>query len=438
MTMPNQDGLEWVEGTFGLEPHWTKEPNTDIISQVVRKHLNLNLDVPINVTFHSKGAFTKLYNISTPSSSYLFRVSLPVEPHHRTESAVSTIAFAREKTSLPSPHIVAFSSDNSNELGFEWMLMDNVPGTTLHKAWRKMSWDAKEAIVKQLVQYQAQLFEHRFQKIGNVYRRGDQLVVDRMVTNIFFQGNHITQNVACGPFTSSHEWLKTRLQLVLADQQRILSTSCDEDELEDADFAHDLAKKLLELLPSVFLPNVSASESTMLFHDNLSMQNIWVDEQGQLSAIMDWEAVSAVPLWRACQLPALFEDQIRDAEPSKETYAADSDEEDVEDDDGLDNEGITDLYWEHLLEYELTQLRKLFLAEMGKASPGWVATMKQDTLKAEFEKAVEDCNNGWRNRVIKRWVGHLLDGSPKSLTFMLYKQPDIDQVSCTSMDWEEA
>ena len=436
--MHNQDGLEWVEGTFGLEPHWTREPDTNIIAQIAHQHLDLSQDVSIKVTFHSNGAFTKLYKISTPDSAYMFRVSLPVDPHYRTESAISTIAFVQQKTSIYTAHIIAYSANNTNQLGFEWILMNDIPGTTLYKAWRKMSGDGKEALVKQLVQYQEQLLEHRFQKIGNVYRQGDDFVVDRLTTTIFFQGDHITQNVARGPFTSSHEWLKTRLQLVVTDQQRILSYSCDEDEIEDAEFAHNLAKKLLELLPTVFLSNSSASEPTVLFHDNLSMQNIWVNEQGQLSGIMDWEAVSAVPLWRACQLPQMFEDRIREEKPEKENYAADSDEEDDKDDDGLDNEGITDLYWEHLLEYELTQLRRVFVQEMEKVNRDWVATMKQNTLKADFERAVEDCDNGWRNKVIKKWVDYLVEGSPKSLSLMLYKQPDIDQLSCTSMDWEEA
>ncbi|KAF2632825.1 hypothetical protein BU25DRAFT_406137 [Macroventuria anomochaeta] len=417
--MSNQDGLEWVEGKFGLEPHWIREPDTNIVSQIARKNLNLSSDVPVDVTFHSKGAFTKLYKISTPDKPYLLRVSLPVDPHHRTESAVSTIAFVRQITSIPVPHIIAYSSDNLNELGFEWVLIDNIPGTTLHKVWRGMSWDAKEAIVKQLVEHQAQLFEHRFQKIGNIFRQDDGFVVDRMVTTIFFQGDHLTHNAVRGPFTSSYEWLKARLQLVLTDQQRILSTSCDEDEIEDAEFAHGLAKKLVEILPTVSLPNVSASEPTVLFHDNLLMHNIMVDDEGKLLAIMDWECISAVPLWRACQLPQLFDEWIRREKPEKNNYAPDSDEED-EDDDGLDNEGISDLYWEHLLEYEMWQLRKLFVEEMEKSSPAWIAVTQQGILKVDFERAVQDCDNGWRNRVVKRWVDSLAEGEPKSLTHMLY------------------
>lgn len=437
--MINQDGLEWIEGTFGLEPHWTREPDTTMIAQTVQKYLQLSDSTPINVSFHSSGAFTKLYKVSTLELAYLFRVTLPIDPKHRTESAVATIKFVSKiPSSISTPSVLAYSSDNANELRFEWILMPSIPGTPLRKAWRKMSWTGKQSLVRQLAQHQAQLFKHRFQKIGNLYATGSEFTVDQLVTAIYYQGDHLTHNIVRGPFTSSHEWLKARLRGVVADQQRILDTSCDEDEIEDAEFAHSLAKQLDEILPTVFLPNASASEQTVLFHNNLSMHNLIIDEQAHLTTIMDWEGVSAVPLWRACQLPALFDERIREEMPNKETYAADSDEEDDKDDDGLDNEGITDLYWEHLLEYEMTQLRKLFVEEMEKESPEWVAVMKQSTLKAYFERAVDDCDNGWSNKVIKQWVDSLVGGGPKDLYTMLYSYPEIDQASQTSMDWEEA
>lgn len=424
--MPNQAGLEWVEETFGLEPRWTKEPDLNVIASIARTHLGSSEDASPEVTFYAQGAFNKLYRISTASAIRLMRVSLPVDPHYKTESEVATIEFVRQKTSFPVPQIIAFDSNNENELGFEWILMEMMPGVTLRKGWRKMSWDAKEEIVKRLVESQARLFEHRFHKIGNIFRAADRtspasFAIDRMVSLIFFWGDHLTHNVPRGPFTSSHDWLKARLQFVLTDQQRILDTTCDEDELEDAEFALDLAKRLLEIFPTIFLPNVSASEPTMLFHDDLSMQNIMIDENGQLTAVIDWECVSALPLWRACQIPQLLEGRTRDEKPNKETYGPDTDEEDEQDDDGLDNEGLTDIYWEHLLEYEQTQLRKLFVEEMEKAQPDWVAIMRENSLKADFEKAVHNCDNGWQFKIIKRWVDALMLGDVQSLSAEINK-----------------
>jgi thiamine kinase-like enzyme len=419
--MPNQDGFEWVEKTFGLEPSWTKEPDFKIIASIARAHLGCDEEALPHVSFYAQGAFNKLYKVSTVDTTCLMRVSLPVDPRYKTESEVATIEFVRQKTSLPVPRIIAFDSRNENELGFEWILMEMMPGVTLRKRWRKMSWDAKENIVKCLVKNHARLFEHRFYRIGNIFDSEKQasstsFTLDRMVSLIFFWGDHLTHNVSRGPFTSSHDWLKAHLQLVLTDQQRILDSTCDEDEIEDAEAALDLAKRLFEILPTIFLPNVNAGEPTMLFHDDLSMQNIMVDDDGQLTAVIDWECVSAMPLWRACQVPALLDQRTREEKPDKETYAADSDEEDAKDHDGLDNEGMTDLYWEHVLEYEMTQLRKLFLTEMQKTQPEWIAIMRDNSLKADFEMAVHKCGSGMAFKRIKRWIDALVLGDVRSLS----------------------
>ncbi len=436
--MPNQGALEWVEGAFGLEPSWTKEPDVDIISQIIRKHLNFTQDTPIKAELKSKGAFAKLYDITSPDSAYSMRISLPVDPVHSTESAAATIEYMRQHTSISSPRIIAYSSNNLNELGFEWLLTDHTPGFPLYKAWRKLSWDSKAVFIKQLARHQAELLKHEFHKIGNLHNQGKKTAVDQLVSLSSYQGHHVTNRAVRGPFMSSHEWLKARLQCVLAEQQHVIDTSCDEDEMEDAEFAHKLAQQLYELLPTVFLSYASATEVTVLAHRNLSIHNIFIDGGGKLSKIMEWECVSAMPVWRACRLPQLFEEREREERPIKENYGPDSDEEDDKDDDGLDNEGITDLYWEHLLEYELTQLRTIFVQEMETRSPGWSMLAKQSALKDDFERAIEECDNGWRNKSVKRWVDALANGEPGSLLAMFLSDPEIDQVSQMGMDWEEA
>ena len=100
-------------------------------------------------------------------------------------------------------------------------------------------------------------------------------------------------------------------------------------------------------------------------------------------------------------------------------HSDEEDEEDAKDHDGLDNEGMTDLYWEHVLEYEMTQLRKLFLAEMQKKQPEWVAIMRDNGLKADFEMAVrkcDSCDSGMEFKRIKRWIDALVLGDVRSLS----------------------
>ncbi|EAT91101.2 hypothetical protein SNOG_01452 [Parastagonospora nodorum SN15] len=378
-----QNGLEWVSAAFGLEPRWTQEPDVKIIAQIARKHLDLHEQVQIDVSFHAQGAFNKLYKITAAGRACLMRISLPVYPRLKTQSEVATINFVRQETDMPVPRILAFDASNKNELGFEWIMMEMVSGTTLRKQWRKISWEAKQTIVRQLAHYHAQLYEKPFPKIGNLFpvvQESAFFELGPIVSLVFFWGDHLKHDVPRGPFKTSYEWLKTRLTFALADQQRILETSDDEDDIEDAEFSIKLAEDVAEQLPKVFPPE-AASEQNVLFHDDLSMQNIMVDETGKLAAIVDWEY--------------------------------DDDEE--QDPDAPDNEGVNSLYWEHLLEYEQTELRKLFKQEMAELNASWVATMESSTLQSDFEQAIHNCDNNWQFKVVRQWLDAFKQGDVESL-----------------------
>jgi hypothetical protein len=431
--MVNQDGLEWVaDNLFGLKPRWTREPDIDIISRIARKHLGCDEEASCEINFHAQGRFNKLYRVSIPGTEYMLRVSLPVYSHHKTESEVATIEHVRRETDMPVPQIIAFDSDNSNELGFEWILMEMMPGTTLRMRWRKMTWAAKEEIVKECAKHQSQLFQKQFDKIGNIFPQGSSVgtsetclsrggeensrdAIGRIVSLLFFWGDHLTHDAPRGPFTTSLEWLQTRLRFALEDQDRILAKAEDEDEIEDAEYAKEVGNDLAQVLPTVFTAAPHELERTMLFHDDLSMSNILVDEHGKLSAVIDWECVSALPLWRTCQPPQFLKGRVRDERPLREDYMPDGGE---SYDGGLDNEGINVMYWEHLLDYELTQLRKVFVDEMEALSPEWVAIMGENSVKADFNLAVHyfDGLGGLR---VKRWLAAYKEGKVESLAEQL-------------------
>jgi aminoglycoside phosphotransferase (APT) family kinase protein len=437
--MAKQDGLEWVAGTFGLEPRWTAEPNIAKVELLARKHLKLEQNTCCHATFYAQGAFNKLYKIETEAGCSLMRVTLPVDPSNKTNSEVATIIFVHQNTEIPVPQIFAFDDSRENELGFEWILMEMLPGGTLRTRWRKLSEDAKRDLVKQFAKYQAQLFRHKFPAIGNIFLNSEAQLMSKetphitvaadskqeqeesqrllpalgqLVSMIFFWGDHITQDVPRGPFTNTADWIRARLTLVLTDQERITKTSDDEDDIEEAEDAKEIAERLLKLLPSIFPSNTNTPELSILFHDDLSMQNILVDGDGKITGFIDWECVSALPLWRACGLPGLLKGRDRNEEPKRDQYAQDNGEEDTGGltTEVLDNEGMNSLYWEHLLEYELTMLRDLFLKEMENVAPGWIEEWEKGAVRADFEEAVQNCDNSWRTKKVKSWLDALEKG----------------------------
>lgn len=200
--MLNQDGLEWVSTTFGLEPRWTKEPDIDIIQKLARKQLGQDGEVSVEATFHAQGAFNKLYMIEAAGSACLMRVSLPVYPCLKTQSEVATINIIRDQVGIPAPRVLAFGSDSENDLGFEWILMELMPGEALRKRWRKMTWDAKKTIVKQFVQYQTQTHAKSFAGMSNLFDTTENLASfepGSIVSLAFFWSDHLTHDVPRGP-----------------------------------------------------------------------------------------------------------------------------------------------------------------------------------------------------------------------------------------------
>lgn len=193
--------------------------------------------------------------------------------------------------------------------------------------------------------------------------------VGRDVSMQFFWDSHIHQDVHRGPFRSNKDWITARLLFNENDCHSALDKhstgdldSDDEAEVEDATRTLQIIDNLKSLLPLVFLTDDDNddSEPSMIFHHDLSPHNILVDDNGELTDVLDWECVSAVPLWKACSYPSFLEERPRRSKPVPESYEPE------------ENGEPNELYFEHLWQYETTILRDIFMDEMRRLDAGWV------------------------------------------------------------------
>ena len=185
------------------------DPDISIIESLSRNHLQTPAECGLNVTFLAKGGFNKVYTVAAsydgidPQLSYVFRVTLPVEPFYKTASEVATLSYIREHTSVPVPHVIAHSSTADNELGYEWILMEKIPGVSLKSVWQDMDTETKERETRVVAQYAKQLCDWcSFDAIGNLYFRKDLL--DGTVRSVpttddrFVVGPTVTVFMFCG------------------------------------------------------------------------------------------------------------------------------------------------------------------------------------------------------------------------------------------------
>lgn len=430
-TMPrdSQDGLEWEDDLFYLIPHWTREPSLDAIESVCRQQLGLPADCPCTASFYAAGLLNKLYKVVyADDESCLMRVTLPVSPHYKTRGEVATLRWVREHTEIPVPKILAFDDSNDNSIGFEWIMMDLMPGTTAYQRWRTLSLDQKSAIAKRTAEFQVQLSRYAapdslFKGIGTLdLEEGlggigtpSAVTPGKLISHEFFMGDRLKYDVSRGPFRSSVDWLTSEIRLIILEQTAKLEKAEDEDDREDAEETLDAARKLLSILPKVF-PDVEEDEvATALYHDDLSLHNILVNEEGVITAIVDWECVSVMPLWLTTKPPRFLIGEPREEEPIRDGYA---DEDPAESTgtrndggpDDLDNEGKSQLYWIHLMEYETTQLRAVYESRLRELWPGW--PLPESQIKVDFFDAVLQCSGGVFVKQVNNWADSISRGDP--------------------------
>jgi Phosphotransferase enzyme family len=411
---PTFHGLIWVHKGLSVEPRWSIEPDIEAIKQTLGR---TRPSGTVEVTFLAQGAFNRLYDVKLDNEPYVMRVSLPVDPHYKTESEVALVNWVRRVTNIPVPRIVSYDSSRNNLIRFEWILMTKLPGRPLNEAWRSLSLAAKSRLVGELAACSCCLFRERLRGIGNVYAVVDDSLpeesgqefhaghtkdlpnVGRIVSMPFFWGAHIHQSIDRGPFGSSKAWLTARLALSEHDCQSTLAKHSDkhsldsdaEADLDDATRTLRIIKGLKTVLSAIFPGHDNNSpEPSVIVHDDLSRHNILVNQDGGLAGILDWECVSALPLWKACDYPSFLQGPPRDLKPSIERYG-----------------GPSDLYLEHLWEYETTVLRPIFMHEVERLDPGWIEVYNSSQAQRDVDIAVHNCDNEFVARHIEGWTADM-------------------------------
>ena len=168
--------LIWTGGAFAREAVWPKEPDVEIIKEIAESHLRPTYlpevdDALLRVEFYAQGGFNKLYRIShvDHAKSYIFRVSLPLDPFFKVESEVATLAYVRANTTIPVAQVIAWDSNWDTELGFEWILTEMIDGITLYDVWREIPWERKLQLTDDVAKMVAQLRKQPFDSIGSLY-----------------------------------------------------------------------------------------------------------------------------------------------------------------------------------------------------------------------------------------------------------------------------
>lgn len=218
-----------------------------------------------------------------------------------------------------------------------------------------------------------------------------------------FVADKLNSKVPRGPFKSSYAWLEAYLRTTLNEQRKLAETEEDEGDRIYSKRAAEVAELLADFLPEICATFTFTSMKTALWHDHLSFDKLLVDDQGRISGVLDWTVAFVSPLWYRTKHPRFLDNIEREEKPHPDQYG-DALEEDYTRAEIEFNEGKDQLYWIHLLEYELTQMRKIYKAHMVALMPDWEEQLSRAVLKLDFYRAIQFCEGGFFLPEVCQWL----------------------------------
>ncbi|KAI0892103.1 kinase-like domain-containing protein [Annulohypoxylon nitens] len=387
-------GLRWSDENdiFSPTPQWTVQPTIDAIVLTLQNVVGPHKQYDVQHIWN--GTYDKIYSVSYDQTRLIMRVSLPVCPRTKIESEAATIRWIHENTNLPVPKVHYYDSSRNNPIGFEWILMDRIDGIPLSQCWASVTQDAKERIVKQIAGYAAAAFKLQFEGIGSLHPpQSHPSASQPRVADLRMKTQEVTDE--------SHRDIAARM-LILVDRLRNIEDkffptpeiNSNQSPMNDDEEDDDSTDEDDHVVDKVARPR----EPTMLWHDDISLDNIIVDKNGILCGVIGWECVSCLPLYEACQFPAfLQQSQDRPVEPLTphgvtQRQLSDS------------RSGSVARYDRNLRQHQITLLRQLFISSMIDLCPGWISIFDGRRCLRDYEAAVQNCDNESAYEMVETWV----------------------------------
>ncbi|RMD39186.1 hypothetical protein DV735_g5946, partial [Chaetothyriales sp. CBS 134920] len=258
-------------------------------------------------------------------------------PTLTTASEVATMEFAGAILNIPVPKVLAWSATDQNPVNAEYIIMEEAKGSQLHDVWQNLQLRSKVDVIHEIVDIERKLLSVTFNRIGALYFNGcgisgckplvatvdSEQVNDRIqprfcigpiVRREFWEKERSTMHQYHGPWQSSVEYLESIANREIswietyADPQQTVDnpwryTSAEQHSPE----AHvSCLRKFLSAIPQI-VPRDSELISPRLWHPDFHAGNIYVDDQGRITSIIDWQGAWATPVFLGANPPLLLD-----------------------------------------------------------------------------------------------------------------------------------
>ncbi|KAL3264652.1 hypothetical protein ABHI18_000570 [Aspergillus niger] len=209
-----------------------------------------------------------------------------------TASEVATMDLViKDHTSYSSSRgaCVELAVNSTNRVGAEYIVMENATGSNLADVWADMDLEHKVQTMKDIVKLQQKLLSLRFSVYGCLFNQkdappGSQPAIVEGDKYPLEVRQKIAERFSIGPVVDTAFWSNERG-----------SMNIDRGPWTSAiDYIRALANREMSWIKEYAIPHILGS---FLWHTDLRTPNIFVDNSGHITSIIDWQSTWAGPLF---------------------------------------------------------------------------------------------------------------------------------------------
>lgn len=251
------------------------------------------LTCTIDHTRFARGMNNVVFEVAFSNSTYwVVRIRLSDDQEAETEmlSEIATTGLIQERTSIPVPTIISYNCSKGNPFGFRYMLMSALPGKNFEMFSHSVPAHYKDKVASQLAKYLHELSQITFDKIGRIWC-GNHMDENPRVISFEAHGECNGRHALCsvGPFNTSRSYFRAL--------RRGLDKAVRVEHLDDEDWPEwsKACRVFRDAIPSLIISKYERGPFP-LHHLDFHYNNILLDDEFNITGILDWSGAQTVPV----------------------------------------------------------------------------------------------------------------------------------------------
>ncbi|GIZ48249.1 hypothetical protein CKM354_001131700 [Cercospora kikuchii] len=284
-----------------------------------------------------EGGFNRVFMIQLDNDATVV-ARLPTRlagpPGLTVSSEVATLRYIKQRTNVPVPNVLAWSSDRRNNIGVEYMIQEAAQGAILKDVWNSMSVDQRLACIQSIGLYCRELSLLQFPMLGALY----------LTSSAPSNATKLDDQFSIGPLTASNHWgvgletsnhtislgglqgpwcdLTSYFTDLIARSKATIGVADHERRIRHIELLDALEATLSRLARSHAVKDASGAT---LFHPDLHARNIFVDsaDHTKVTSIIDWQSAAIEPAFVFASVDPDFAEDLLNDEDDKDASAGD-------------------------------------------------------------------------------------------------------------------